>query len=373
VRNRALILTLWRAGLRIDEALTLAPQDAKLDDEQPVIRVRRAKGDKQRTVGLHAEARDALRRWPEVRRVRGCDERRPARAPQRLFCTLDGGKLDSSYVRHLLRRLARKGAVQRRVHPHAFRATLAVEMCVEGVPLPAIRDVLGHTNLSVTDAYLRRVFPQQAIDAVRNRRSATPPAGPQRRAARAAGPDRARRRREARATARAPSGLAARSLGSCPQGQSRSTRDLSTAEVAGCGQNSVAYGSVGTAVADPGRPLFRFAGQRRSRARRWGVPLSAFPSSSGFRPHQLARGSLLPAQRRASGGRARISDPPPELVCPQRRLEGSQAFRPTASGRERHRDAVGVLVAGRRGGSGQERVVAYRCWGADFTAVISCV
>ena len=109
VRNRALILTLWRAGLRIDEALTLAPQDVKLDDEQPVIRVRRA-----------------------------------------------------------------KGAVQRRVHPHAFRATLAVEMCVEGVPLPAIRDVLGHTNLSVTDAYLRRVFPQQAIDAVRNRRSATP-------------------------------------------------------------------------------------------------------------------------------------------------------------------------------------------------------
>lgn len=64
--------------------------------------------------------------------------------------------------------------MQRRVHPHAFRATLAVEMCVEGVPLPAIRDVLGHTNLSVTDAYLRRVFPQQAIDAVRSRRSATP-------------------------------------------------------------------------------------------------------------------------------------------------------------------------------------------------------
>jgi site-specific recombinase XerD len=59
--------------------------------------------------------------------------------------------------------------VQRRVHPHALRATLAVEMCAEGVPLPAIRDVLGHTNLSVTDAYLRRVFPQQAIDAVRNR------------------------------------------------------------------------------------------------------------------------------------------------------------------------------------------------------------
>ncbi|MGA2929762.1 MAG: hypothetical protein ABSG43_28005 [Solirubrobacteraceae bacterium] len=53
-----------------------------------------------------------------------------------------------------------------------FRATLAVEMCVEGVPLPAIRDVLGRTNLSVTDAYLRRVFPPHAIDAVRDRRPA---------------------------------------------------------------------------------------------------------------------------------------------------------------------------------------------------------
>ena len=57
------------------------------------------------------------------------------------------------------------------MHPHAFRATLAVEMCLEGVPLPAIRDVLGHANLSVTDAYLRRVFPAHAIDAVRNRRT----------------------------------------------------------------------------------------------------------------------------------------------------------------------------------------------------------
>ncbi|MGO9957159.1 MAG: tyrosine-type recombinase/integrase [Solirubrobacteraceae bacterium] len=94
VRNRALILTLWRAGLRIDEALTLGPQDVKLEDHEPVIRVRRAKGDKQRTVGLHAEAQDALRRWLEVRRACGCDERRPARAPRRLFCTLDGAQLD---------------------------------------------------------------------------------------------------------------------------------------------------------------------------------------------------------------------------------------------------------------------------------------
>jgi hypothetical protein len=173
VRNRALILTLWRAGpadRRGADARTAGRQARRRAARDPRAPRQGRQAAHGRPARRGARRVAALARGPPRARLR----RAPPRAPRRLFCTLDGGQLDSSYVRHLLRRLARKGAVQRRVHPHAFRATLAVEMCVEGVPLPAIRDVLRHTNLSVTDAYLRRVFPQQAIDAVRNRRSATP-------------------------------------------------------------------------------------------------------------------------------------------------------------------------------------------------------
>lgn len=51
---------------------------------------------------------------------------------RRLFCTLDGRPVDQSYVRHLLRRLATKAGVERRVHPHALRHTYSAELAREG-------------------------------------------------------------------------------------------------------------------------------------------------------------------------------------------------------------------------------------------------
>jgi len=50
VRLRALIVVLWRAGLRISEALALAETD--LDARRGAVLVRRGKGDKRREVGM---------------------------------------------------------------------------------------------------------------------------------------------------------------------------------------------------------------------------------------------------------------------------------------------------------------------------------
>ena len=54
VRNRALIVVLYRAGLRISEALALLPKD--LDAQASTIRVLHGKGDHDRVVGLDAGA-----------------------------------------------------------------------------------------------------------------------------------------------------------------------------------------------------------------------------------------------------------------------------------------------------------------------------
>ncbi len=157
VRNRALVTLFYRTGLRCSEALDLAPGDLRLDSERPTLLVRSGKGDVSRVVGIHANAVEALRRWLKVRPESGF-----------VFCTLTGGRLDDGYVRTMLRRKARKTGVAR-VHPHAFRATLAVELVLEGVPLPAVRDVLGHASFHTTDCYVRRVFPELAISAVIDR------------------------------------------------------------------------------------------------------------------------------------------------------------------------------------------------------------
>jgi integrase len=49
-RLRALVVLLWRAGLRISDALDLAESD--LDDERGAILIRRGKGGERREVGM---------------------------------------------------------------------------------------------------------------------------------------------------------------------------------------------------------------------------------------------------------------------------------------------------------------------------------
>jgi integrase len=65
-RLRALIVLLWRAGLRISEALTL--QESDLDRGRGAVLVRRGKGGKRREVGMDRWAWDQLDLWLKIRR-----------------------------------------------------------------------------------------------------------------------------------------------------------------------------------------------------------------------------------------------------------------------------------------------------------------
>ena len=161
IRNRALIAVLWRCGLRVGEALALEPRDVDL--EAGTVRVRHGKGDRSRTVGVDDGTQALLARWLDRRQRLGVNGRR------RLFCKLDGGPLAQSYVRHLLRRLADKQGIERRVHPHALRHSYAAELAREGVPMNVLRDALGHSRLATTDRYLRNVAPVHVIETMRRR------------------------------------------------------------------------------------------------------------------------------------------------------------------------------------------------------------
>jgi integrase/recombinase XerD len=154
IRNRALIAVMYRAGLRIAEALALRPADVNLADG--TVRVLHGKGDKSRTVGLDAGAMAVVARWMDRRREFGFRN-----GP--LFCTLAGGPLSDRYVRDMLKRLAARAGLEKRVHPHGLRHTHAAELVREGVPMNVIRDQLGHSSLAVTDRYLRNVAPADVI------------------------------------------------------------------------------------------------------------------------------------------------------------------------------------------------------------------
>jgi integrase len=64
-RLRGLTVILWRAGLRIQEALALAESD--LDQRRGALLVRRGKGGRRREVGMDAWGWEELQPWLELR------------------------------------------------------------------------------------------------------------------------------------------------------------------------------------------------------------------------------------------------------------------------------------------------------------------
>jgi len=172
VRLRGIILVLWRAGLRISEALALNETD--LDLSRGSLVVRHGKGDKRREVGMDRWAWAHLQPWLELRRELPVG---------RLFCVLLGPTCGrpcaSAGIRAQLHHAAATAGVRRRFAPHQLRHAHAVEMSREGIPLLVIQRQLGHADLAITSRYLRGIDNTEIIAAVHARSAPMIPADPQ--------------------------------------------------------------------------------------------------------------------------------------------------------------------------------------------------
>jgi site-specific recombinase XerD len=168
-RARGLIVVLWRAGLRITEAITLGEGD--LDSARGALLIRHGKGGKRREVGMDDWGWEQLRPWLEYRTTL------PIGA---LFCVIRGETRGRPWsgpaIRTQLQRLAGKANVRRRFAPHQLRHAHAVEMAREGVPLNVIQRQLGHADLGITSIYLQGIDSTEVVSAVRARRAPTMPA-----------------------------------------------------------------------------------------------------------------------------------------------------------------------------------------------------
>lgn len=163
LRNRALLVCFYRAGLRAQEACSATLDDLRRQPGGIVLKVSMPKnlahGAAQRELGLDAKATAAMEAWLEVR----------GNAPGALFCTGSGRHVLTSYVRALLPRLARQAGISRRVHAHGMRHTFARELHDEGVVLKHISLALGHQNVATTDTYLRSIGATEVIATTQRR------------------------------------------------------------------------------------------------------------------------------------------------------------------------------------------------------------
>jgi integrase/recombinase XerD len=155
-RDRALIVIMWRCGLRIAEALALRLAD--VDHDRREVRVLHGKGDKFRVVGIGPAALAVLDRWLESRH--GAMPAFPA-AP--IFTTMAGGPMTANHARVMLKRRAAAAGIGKRVSCHSLRHSHALELADRGVPVHRIQRQLGHSSLATTDVYLRHIAPADVI------------------------------------------------------------------------------------------------------------------------------------------------------------------------------------------------------------------
>lgn len=141
LRARALIVLLWRAGLRINEALSLTESD--LDAARGSILGRRGKGGRRRQVGMDTWGWEHLNQWIEVRLAL------PVGA---LLCVVDGPTAgrhwSATAARATLRHLAVSAGVRRRFAPHQLRHAHAVE----GIDSSEIINTVHHRPAPVLPA-----------------------------------------------------------------------------------------------------------------------------------------------------------------------------------------------------------------------------
>jgi site-specific recombinase XerD len=146
VKHKALLMTLYGAGLRISEALALKAGD--IDGRRMLIHVRLGKGTgggKDRMVKLSAQLLAVLR-----------DYWRARRPGEWLFpqCGDPHKPMESGTAQRMVTRLARRAGIGRRVTPHTLRHSYATHLLDGGTDLRTIQLLLGHRNLKTTSLYM---------------------------------------------------------------------------------------------------------------------------------------------------------------------------------------------------------------------------
>ena len=148
-RDRAILETLYAAGMRISELVNLDVDDLDLDGGAVLIRA--GKGGKSRRVPIGRAARSALGNYlttvrPELARKASA----PAGA---VFLNARGSRLSRQGCWKILRRYAEMAGLEDRVSPHTLRHSFATHMLDAGADIRVVQDLLGHASLATTQVY----------------------------------------------------------------------------------------------------------------------------------------------------------------------------------------------------------------------------
>jgi integrase/recombinase XerC len=147
LRDRAMLETLYSAGLRVSELVGLNDDD--MDGTAGIVRVR-GKGRKERLAPLGSYAQKAIDRWLEKRRLAAAVQKQPLHP---VFTNKFGKRLTTRSVGRLLEKYLKVTGLDRRTTPHTLRHSFATHLLDRGADIRSVQELLGHKSLATTQIY----------------------------------------------------------------------------------------------------------------------------------------------------------------------------------------------------------------------------
>lgn len=146
-RNRAILETLYACGLRVSELVNLRISNLYLDEG--FIRVI-GKGDKERLVPIHQQASDSIMLYISAVRVHTAIK---TGFEDYVFLNSRGTSLSRVMVFYIIRDLAARAGIKKKISPHTMRHSFATELVEHGADLRAVQEMLGHASITTTEIY----------------------------------------------------------------------------------------------------------------------------------------------------------------------------------------------------------------------------
>lgn len=149
LRNRVILSLMLDAGLRLNEVVTAQLVNLHLPEGYLIVT---GKGSKQRAVSFGITTLKHLKAYLDA-----------VKPSQELLKTAEGAPLTRETLRNMFRKLKRKSGVQR-LHPHLLRHTFATRYLENGGNIYSLKELLGHTTLKQTQAYLHIAQTRRHLD-----------------------------------------------------------------------------------------------------------------------------------------------------------------------------------------------------------------
>ena len=144
VRDKALILAMYSAGLRIAELSSLSISQLE-DGSARVI----GKGGKERYVFFSEEAVKAIKEYLPAR----SGKIKAEKPTDSVFINRRGGPLSIPGIRWIIGQYGDRSGLGKHVHPHALRHSFATHLLNSGCDVRLVQELLGHSSISTTQRY----------------------------------------------------------------------------------------------------------------------------------------------------------------------------------------------------------------------------